>query len=68
VRIGLVGCVKSKQDRPAPSKDLYPYGDMGVVRHGEAVGGPGARRGLAVRLREDGVAGWARHAVLRLGG
>lgn len=42
------------------------YDGMDVVTHRDAVTGPGARRGLAVRLREDDVEGWVRHAVLRL--
>ena len=42
------------------------YEGMDVVRHRDVVSGRGARRGLAVRLREDDIEGWARHALLRL--
>jgi len=36
-----------------------------VVRHCDAVTGANARRGLAVRIREDDLVSWAHHALLR---
>jgi uncharacterized HhH-GPD family protein len=57
-----------RRDVVDPSNLPPGYEDMEVVVHRQVVTGPGARQGLAVRIPEDDVAGWARHALLRLAG
>lgn len=65
----LVSMVKQgRRDVVEVSELPSGYAGMDVVVHREVVTGPGARQGLAVRLREDDVAGWGRHALLRLAG
>lgn len=41
------------------------YSNFRVVRHCDAINGPNARRGLAVRIGRDDLQAWAHHAVLR---
>jgi len=41
------------------------YAAFRVVKHCDAIGGVNARRGLAVRIRDDDCELWAHHALLR---
>ncbi len=41
------------------------YSDFRVERHCDAIQGPNARRGLAVRIGRDDLQSWAHHALLR---
>lgn len=41
------------------------YRSFGIVRHCDAIVGANARRGLAVRIRDDDFESWAHHALLR---
>jgi len=41
------------------------YAAFRVVRHCDAIAGANARRGLAVRIRDDDLQSWAHHALLR---
>ena len=46
--------------------DVPPgYEQLDVVRFSDVVDGPGAFSSYAVQLRDDDLAGWARHAILR---
>lgn len=63
----LVSMVKVGRRDVVDESDLPAgYENLDIVRHRDVVHGRGARRGFAVRLREDDAEGWVRHALLRL--
>lgn len=63
----LIGLIKRADGKDVRSVDELPagYADVPIVVHNEAVIGPRARRSLAVRLREDDLEAWARHALVQ---
>ena len=64
----LVSVLKaSSGNRDARSLDEVDaaYAAFRVVRHCDAIVGANARGGLAVRIRDDDLESWARHALLR---
>lgn len=63
----LVGLIRRADGKAARRRSEVPagYEDADIVVHRDAITGPWARHSLAIRLREDDVAGWADHALLQ---
>jgi len=58
----------SNHDARSPDEIDPAYSTFRVVFHRDAITATNARRGLAVRIREDDLDSWAKHALLRLRG
>lgn len=57
--------INGRQHVKTPSEVPSGYSSFDIVGFDEAVSGPGVFHGLSVRIVEDDVALWARHALLR---
>lgn len=64
----LLSLLRVEGGRMVDYQEQLPAGYAGfdLVRFADRISGPHARRKLAVRLTEDDLLGWSRHALLRL--
>jgi uncharacterized HhH-GPD family protein len=63
----LISVIKRADGKAVRSLDDLPsgYEQLEIVVHRDEVVGPMARSGLAVKIREDDLHGWALHALLK---
>jgi len=62
----LLSLIKVTKRHLRPGDDIPPgYGSLPIVVMADEVVGPYSPRSLAVKLRQDDVDGWLRHALLR---
>jgi len=64
----LVSVLKRTDRKDARNLDEVPagYRRFEIVRHRNEIVGPNARRGLAVKIREDDIEAWTVYALLRM--